>query len=129
MMEAEIQMENKVTTVKSFVICKRGMAYLPIQTADIMLFHYYATVTFAIDKNGSKYIVDQSLSELEELLAPNLFFRVNRQLIVNIHSIKEFASIECGRISIHLKQPDWYKNTVIVSQSNARLFREWINSL
>lgn len=128
MIEAEILMENKMAIPKSFVICKRGIAHLPVKTADIMLFHYYATLTFAVDKNGNKFIVDQSLTELEDRL-DNTFFRVNRQMIVSIHSIKEFASIECGRIAIHLKQPEWYKNSVIVSQSNARFFRQWINSL
>ena len=95
-------MENKIAIPKSFVICKRGMAHLPIKATDIMIFHYYATLSFAIDKNGNKFIVDQSLTELEELLDPKTFFRVNRQMILSIHSIKEFASVEYGRIAIHL---------------------------
>lgn len=114
---------------KSFIICKRGNAFIPVQTVDLLLFHHNSGVTFATDKNGDKYIVDKSLVELEQLLDNNTFFRVNRKTILNIYSIKEFKSIEFGKILIQLKQPDWIKQEIVVSQVNAPLFKHWIHNL
>ena len=37
--------------------------------------------------NGREYPIDQSLTYLEEELDPDHFFRVNRQVIVNIDAV------------------------------------------
>lgn len=122
-------MENKTASHKSFVICKRGNSFIPMKVTDLFLFLYHAGVTFTIDRNGNKYIVDKSLAELEEVLDNKIFFRVNRKLILSIYSIKEFKTISFGKIAIELKQSDWYKEEIIVSQLNSPLFKKWIHNL
>lgn len=122
-------MTTRKTGHKSFVICKRGNSFIPVNVSDLLFFHHHAGVTFTTDKNGNKYIVDKSLAELEASLNNNIFFRVNRKVILSIHSIKEFQAIAFGKILIELKHSDWYKEDIIVSQVNAPLFKKWIHNL
>lgn len=127
--DMEISMRNKRTSHKSFVICKKGNSYIPIRVADLFLFFHHAGLTFTIDRHGNKYIADKSLAEFEGILDNNIFFRVNRRLILNINVIKEFKTISFGKVLIELKHADWYKEDIIVSQVNSPLFKKWIHNL
>lgn len=131
MIETDIDtaMAVRKASHRSFVICKRGNAFIPINVADLLFLHHHAGVTFATDKHGNKYIVDKSLSELETSLDNRIFFRVNRKIILSIYSIKEFQTIAFGKIAIELKHADWYRDEIIVSQVNSPLFKKWIHNL
>jgi DNA-binding LytR/AlgR family response regulator len=59
------------------------------------------------------------LEEIEELLDPNIFFRANRQAIINIsaaHSVK---------LAVQLKPP--IKIEVDISREKSPLFRKWMD--
>jgi DNA-binding LytR/AlgR family response regulator len=114
---------------KSFVICKRGNSFIPLSLADILILHHHAGVNFAVDRLGNKYVVTIPLGTLQQLLDNRVFFRVNRKMILSIHSIKEFKPIAFGKISIELKHQSWYKDDIIVSQVNSPAFKNWIHSL
>ena len=61
---------------------------MPVKLTDLMLFKSVIKTTFTIDGNNNKYLVDKTLNELEEILITKHFFRVNRQIILNISAIK-----------------------------------------
>jgi two-component system LytT family response regulator len=52
--------------------------------------------------NSKKALVKTSLSQLEEKLDENIFFRINRTQIVNTNYIKDIGSLKNARISIRL---------------------------
>ncbi len=45
---------------------------------------------YAVDFNGTKYLLESNLSQLEEQLQPNNFYRINRHLLVNIEAVKKY---------------------------------------
>jgi DNA-binding LytR/AlgR family response regulator len=118
------------TSSREFIVCKRGHSLMPVKLTDLMLFKSVIKTTFTIDGNNNKYLVDKTLNELEEILITKHFFRVNRQIILNISAIKEFRSLEFGKIAIALKSSNWIgQEFVFVSQVTAPAFRHWINNL
>ncbi|HMJ47391.1 MAG TPA: LytTR family DNA-binding domain-containing protein, partial [Ferruginibacter sp.] len=70
------------------IIVRKGNAYVPVDIYSIALFLSSQKLTFAIDFIGNKYLVDKSLSDLEDSIDPYTFFRVNRQNIINVDAIK-----------------------------------------
>lgn len=114
---------------KTFLLGKRGQAFIPLRITEISHFYYSSKLTFAVDFGGNKFIVDKSLNELEALIDSRLFFRINRTIIININSIKEFKSIEFGKISIIVRFPELISQDIIVSQPTAPFFKEWISNL
>lgn len=73
-----------------------------------------------------KYIIENSLNELEStLLDPFLFFRVNRQFIVNIEDIKELKSYPGSRLKVSVKAP--CERDIIVSREKVKSFKNWLN--
>jgi len=68
---------------KEQFLCNYRNAWVPVKTSDIAYFNYDAVV-FVFTKNNEKYIIDSdTMDELEEILDPSQFYRVNRQYIVN----------------------------------------------
>ena len=118
------------TVNKVFIIGKKGSAHVPLRLSEICLFYYYMKITFAVDASGGKYIIDTSLNDLENMIPPEIYFRVTRQIILNINSIKEFRGTELGKIAITLKAPELLGDEqIIVSQPTVPLFKEWISKL
>jgi DNA-binding LytR/AlgR family response regulator len=113
--------------VKDRLIAKKGTNFLVVQTADVAYFYTESKVVFLIDKNGDKFIVENTLSELENLLAKQQFFRVNRKFIVNITAIKSFKPSFKGKIALELIH--LAKAEVSISQENATEFKNWVEQV
>jgi DNA-binding LytR/AlgR family response regulator len=110
---------------KNRLVVKRGMEYISLKLEDIVLFYTENKLVFVTDTHGKKYITEQNLSDLEELLDNGLFFRANRQYIVNINFIRGFKSFERVKLQVELSIPDLH-HTVIISQENTAPFRKWM---
>ncbi len=112
---------------KDRLIAKKGTNFKVIFLTDVAYFFTESKVVFLIDKNGDKYIVEHSLTELENHLAQKYFFRVNRKFIVNISAIKSFKPSFKGKIALELIHLS--KAEVSISQENAADFKNWIEQI
>ena len=118
-----------VTPVKERILVRKGSSNTSILVNELAFFYSEMKITFAIDFMDVKYYSDYKLSDLEKLLDPKMFFRANRQIIVNINAIKEFKSIEFSKIELHLRPNSWIKEPIIISQFTAPDFKNWISNL
>jgi DNA-binding LytR/AlgR family response regulator len=110
---------------KCRLIARRGIEHIPLRLEDIVLFYTENRLTFLIDKNGKKFIVDEILSELEQELDKSKFYRANRQYIINIDFIRGYKTIEKVKIAVEMSiEAD--KFPIHISQDSAADFREWI---
>lgn len=114
---------------KERILVRKGTANTSIPVNDIAFFFSEMKISFAVDFRDSKYYMDAKLSDLERVLDKRIFFRANRQLIVNINAIKEFKSIEFSKIELHIKPTAWIKDAIIISQFTAPDFKNWIANL
>jgi DNA-binding LytR/AlgR family response regulator len=110
---------------KKRLIVKKGLENISLRLEDIVLFYTENKVVYVIDLFGKKYLADKNLGELEEMLDENLFFRVNRQYIININFVKGFKAYEKVKLLVDLTLPD-LNHCIIVSQETAPQFREWM---
>lgn len=105
------------------IAVRKGTEFISVPVEDIAFFHTEHKVVFLVDKNGSRHIVDRTLSDLEEELDRGMFFRANRKFIINIRALRKFKPLEKGKIRLELSPPP--NEPVIVSQENASEFRIW----
>jgi DNA-binding LytR/AlgR family response regulator len=76
-------------------------------------------------KNGRKYVIDYTPDELEDLLHPEQFYRLNRKYIVTFESIREVVAWSNSRLRIPLKDaPD--TEDILISREKAEDFRIWL---
>lgn len=109
------------------LVVKTGANNIFLRLEDITLFYTENKIVFAIDDKGKKYIAERSLTELEQELDNTVFFRANRQYMINIDHVKSFRSYERGKLKIDMKAEELNERYyIIVSQETAPKFREWI---
>ncbi|MFI5130753.1 MAG: LytR/AlgR family response regulator transcription factor [Chitinophagales bacterium] len=112
---------------KKRMIVKKGMENISLRMEDIVLFYTENKIVYVIDRWGKKYLADKNLSELEEELDSNIFFRANRQYIININFVRGFKSYEKVKLMVDLTLPE-LNHCIIVSQEMAPQFREWMHN-
>ena len=72
---------------------------------------------------NERYISDQqTMDEIESLLNPEFFFRVNRQYIIHIQSIGRIKTTHKG-LTVQLKAP--FNNEIDISREKASAFKNW----
>jgi DNA-binding LytR/AlgR family response regulator len=111
---------------KTRVLVKKGLENISILLEDIVLFFTENKIVYVIDKGGRKYLIDKNLSDLEMELDNKIFFRVNRQYIVNINYIRSFKSYERVKLQIELTVSE-LNYFIVVSQETAPVFRKWLS--
>ncbi len=85
-------------------------------------------IIFLIAADGRKYITDyRSLDEIEEEIDKTVFFRANRQHLVNIAFIESFSTDEAGRITLKLHQLK-NEDELVISKERASQFRQWVEA-
>lgn len=109
------------------LIVKRGQEHLFLLVEDVVLFYTENKIVYLIDKCGKKFLVDKNLSDLEEELDSNVFFRANRQYIVNVNYVKGYKTYE--RVKLHLDLIVPLNHCIVISQETAPLFKKWIYSV
>jgi DNA-binding LytR/AlgR family response regulator len=127
--------ENHRSFVNSFhkkqktrMLVRKGIENIILKTSDIVIIYTENKLVYVVDKDGKKYIADKNLADLNEELDPGIFFRVNRQYIVNIGFVKSYKAYEKVKLQIDLTMPELHHH-IIVSQEMAPCFRKWISGL
>ncbi|BDD08515.1 DNA-binding response regulator [Fulvitalea axinellae] len=111
--------------VKSRFLIRMGDRYKTVSAMDVYYLRYDEGVTFAYLANGEKYPVDNTVSELENQLDPDRFFRINRKYIVSIDCIGKISTWFNSRIKLELRpDPD---EEIIVSRDRIRNFKRWLD--
>jgi DNA-binding LytR/AlgR family response regulator len=106
------------------LVVRRGMDELSIPVEQAAWLTSEHKLSFLVDRQGRRFLVDAPLAELEATLDPAVFFRLNRRYIAHIDGIARFRSAGRGRLAVKLV-PD-AESEVLVSQERAPAFRSWI---
>lgn len=113
---------------KARLLVKKGIESIPLLVQDIVIIYTENKLVYVIDKDGKKYITDKHLGELEQELDDTLFFRANRQYIVNIGFIRSYKAYEKVKLQVDLTTSNVHHH-IVISQEMASSFRKWISEL
>lgn len=110
---------------KERFIVRYGDHIKTIPTGEVAYFYTEDKVNFLTTLEGRRFAIDQNLDNLETLLDPRSFFRINRQFIVSIKSITEMFAYTKGRVLIKLNPAT--KQETIVSTERSADFKIWLD--
>lgn len=110
---------------KTRLLVKKGIEYISLKVEDVAFFYTENKMVYVIDKTGKKFIIDKTLNELETELDKKIFFRVNRQYIINLSFVKSYKSYEKVKLQVDLSVP-YINHFIVISQTTAPDFRKWI---
>jgi DNA-binding LytR/AlgR family response regulator len=95
-------------------------------TEDIQCFYSMEKYTFLQNNSGRDYAINYALDQLEDLLDPAQFFRINRKFIVSFSSISDIISYSNSRLKVKLNSNE--SNDLIVSREKVQDFKKWLEN-
>lgn len=106
---------------KRFLV-RTGQKYISVDTDQVSYFFSEDRFIFLKTKDKNKFLVEYRIEELEKMLDPTMFFKVNRSFIISINAIEQAHSFHGNRLKLVLN-PD---EEVIVSRERVRKFKIWM---
>lgn len=110
---------------KTRFFIKVGAKFQSVQVNDICCFFVEERSTFVQTTKGKKYDLDYSLDQLQKMVNPEQFFRINRNFLVNINYIEEIISYSSSRLKLKLKSET--SSDLIVSRDKVSEFKRWMD--
>jgi DNA-binding LytR/AlgR family response regulator len=111
---------------KSRFLIKIGEKYKSVPAGEISHFYISERSVFLSDNKGKDYGIDYSLDQLQTMLDPRKFFRINRECIVNIDAISLMYSYSSSRLQLTLKERE-KGDLFVVSREKVSEFKRWID--
>lgn len=111
---------------KTRFLVKLGQTIDTIPVEDVHHFETKESLSFLVTNKGNHYLIDYTLDQLETMLQPKNFFRINRKIILNIQVIEKVSTYFNSRLSIATKYLD--KDTGIVSRDRVNDFKKWLDN-
>jgi DNA-binding LytR/AlgR family response regulator len=108
---------------KRFLV-KRGTDYVSIKTEEVAYFYATHKLVCMVDSSGQKFIMDQSLADIETQVDPAVFYRVNRKYLVNMSAIKRIKAYPKSKLLLEIVP--LVTEEIIISQENAAAFKQWM---
>jgi two-component system response regulator LytT len=108
---------------KRFVVIISGKIRV-VETADVAFFYSKEKNTFLCSTDKRHYPIEFSLDQLETILNPELFFRVNRQYIVQYRNIIKIDLLSRSRIRINTEPLS--DEEILISTARTSDFRKWL---
>lgn len=111
---------------KSRFMVKSGQKIKVVPISEIAYFWAEDGVVMLVNHQGNRYVVNYTLDQLEDQLDTQIFFRANRQLLVNIEAVAEVHPYFKGRLQLRLNPP--VGEEPVVSSNKSAAFKAWLDS-
>jgi len=110
---------------KNFLVFKHNK-YINIPTENIAFFYvrYESSVIMCFDKQ--EYFAKYSLEQIQNLLPPKQFFRLNRQYLVSFHAVKEVEHYRARKLLINPVIPP--RDQLLVPKRKVSEFLHWLDN-
>jgi DNA-binding LytR/AlgR family response regulator len=113
------------TNYRSRLMVNLADGFQKINTSDVAWLVSSNKITTAVTFDRHYHVIDFTLDKLEKELDPTMFFRANRQYILNIEAIHKVENWFNGKLVVKTRPETEEK--IVVSRERARSFKDWIN--
>lgn len=118
-------LQPKPATYKSRFMVKVGEKIQSVPTEKVAYFFSAEKATFMQLKEGRKCIIDYTLDQVEEMVNPLKFFRINRKYISSFEAIGDIFSYSNSRLKIKLAGCN--DTDILISREKVNAFKDWLD--
>jgi DNA-binding LytR/AlgR family response regulator len=113
---------------KAQFVVRVGEHLKVVPVEQVAYFFSLEKTTLLQSTDGRKYIVDYSMEQLESLLDPQQFFRLNRAYLAQQAAIADIIHYTNSRLQTILKPaPPESEGPVLVSREKVSVFKSWLD--
>jgi len=110
---------------KSRFVIKVGEHLKTVEVGNILYFYSQEKTTFCCTTDNRNLILDFTLEQLDDLIDPSAFFRINRKYLVSSNAIQDIISYTNSRLKLVLKGSS--DTDVIVARERVQEFKDWLD--
>lgn len=115
---------SQVPGKKSFLVFKHNR-YTTINTDDIAYIYMLRGSATIVTYKEQQFSQARSLDQIQTLLSPKDFFRVNRQYLVSFRAIKEVEHYSARKLLVNLVIPS--PEQLLIAKEKTRTFLQWMD--
>jgi two-component system, LytTR family, response regulator LytT len=109
---------------RSFLVFKHNK-YTTVPTENIAFFYIKFDSPLIVCFDHQEYSVNYSLEQIQNSLPPGMFFRLNRQYLINFHAIKEVEHYFARKLLVKLSVPAAEK--LLITKEKVTSFLGWLD--
>jgi two-component system, LytTR family, response regulator LytT len=109
---------------KNTLLVTQGDKIMPIPVKNIAFTYLDKTIVKITTFNHERYFFASSLDEVERMLDPSLFYRANRQFIINRKAVVNVEHYLSRRFTVKLSVET--PETIVISKGKASEFLQWL---
>lgn len=117
-----VSLLGQQTVPKRFLI-RIGQHMKLVEMDQAAYFFSQDKITYLVNFEGKRFPLDQTMEEVEQMINDK-FFRINRQMIINIQAIKNMTAYSKSRVMLELSPA--YTGECVVSTEKSPLFKKWL---
>jgi len=127
MMERLLSLNKSYTqkSYKSRFMVKVGDKIRSIPSEEILLFFSQEKATFIHTSDKRTYCIDYTLDQLEPMLDPQIYFRINRKYIVAIDACSHILAWTNSRLRLKIEGIE--DLDIIVARERVQEFKNWLD--
>jgi DNA-binding LytR/AlgR family response regulator len=110
---------------KSFLVFKHNK-YITVPTDTIAYFYIKNEIVHIVALDKQEYPINQSLEQIYALLSPSMFYRLNRQYIINFNAIKEIEHYFARKLYVKLVIPT--EERLLINKEKTSNFLHWMEN-
>lgn len=107
------------------ILVTRGDELIPLRTDTVRYFSIEDNTVTAYTNQGNSYRIPLTMNDLEQQLNPDLFFRLNRQYIAHIDSIRKISFFFSSKLIVRLTGCD--DDHIVISKEKSAQFKQWLD--
>jgi DNA-binding LytR/AlgR family response regulator len=111
---------------KSRFLVKTRDAYYTVSCGDLSYILIEDQLVYLVTRDGKHHPVDSSLDELEKVLDPTQFHRINRQMMVHADAVRSVSKWFNSRLILELSPA--HSEEVVVSREKVSGFKKWLDA-
>lgn len=109
---------------KSTLLINYKDRIIPMQAADITFFYLKHNILYVHIKDNRKYFLNSTLDELELIMDPSLFYRANRQFLINRNFISGVERFFARKLVV--KMINDTPENIVISKAKSSGFLKWL---
>lgn len=109
---------------KTRFLVRQGDTLLPLPATEAAWFQSRHETTTLATHDGRRFVVEYTLEQLEKLLDPTRFFRLNRQLLAQLPAVRRLVPHFGGKLLVELAPTP--PEEVLVSKDKASAVKSWL---
>lgn len=112
------------TTHKERFVIKVGEHLKAVPTQEIQVFYSQDKATYALTNAGQRHLLDFPLDQIEGMVDPTIFFRINRKFLLRFEAVKDMVSFTNSRLKLSLHH--FQTEEAIVAREKVQDFKAWL---